>query len=167
METVDNNSWITTLKEMENNYGKNRNSLKQNFIYECENVKTFIVDSVTPAFQGFYQKCIDAMILFNDRNYTTLIDQLFNRDLPTITSIFLNVTRYILYIIGNVSYSGSFDKIIEILGNTIITSLILYIIAECLLFFFFIFVLFWNINIDCKNMFILKKVFEVTSSNDS
>ena len=167
METVDNNSWITTLKEMENNYGKNRNSLKQNFIYECENVKTFIVDSVTPAFQGFYQKCIDAMILFNDRNYTTLIDQLFNRDLPTITSIFLNVTRYILYIIGNVSYSGSFDKIIEILGNTIITSLILCIIAECLLFFFFIFVLFWNINIDCKNMFILKKVFEVTSSNDS
>ena len=167
METVDNNSWITTLKEMENNYGKNRNSLKQNFIYECENVKTFIVDSVTPAFQGFYQKCIDAMILFNDRNYTTLIDQLFNRDLPTITSIFLNVTRYILYIIGKISYSGSFDKIIEILGNTIITSLILCIIAECLLFFFFIFVLFWNINIDCKNMFILKKVFEVTSSNDS
>ena len=107
------------------------------------------------------------MILFNDRNYTTLIDQLFNRDLPTITSIFLNVTRYILYIIGKISYSGSFDKIIEILGNTIITSLILCIIAECLLFFFFIFVLFWNINIDCKNMFILKKVFEVTSSNDS
>ena len=167
METVDNNSWITTLKEMENNYGKNMNALKQNFIYECENVKTFIVDSVTPAFQGFYQKCIDAMILFNDRNYTTLIDQLFNRDLPTITSIFLNVTRYILYIIGKISYSGSFDKIIEILGNTIITSLILCIIAECLLFFFFIFVLFWNINIDCKNMFILKKVFEVTSSNDS
>ena len=167
METVDNNSWITTLIEIENTYGKSHNSLKQNFINECENVKTYIVNSVTPAFQGFYQKCIDAMILFNNRNYTSLISQLFDSDLPYVTKIFLNVTRYILYIIGKVSYSGSFDKIIEILGNTIITSLILCIIAECLLFFFFVFVLFWKINIECKNMFILKKVFEVTSSNDS
>ena len=107
------------------------------------------------------------MIKFNNRTYTDLIDNLFNSDLPNVTSLFLNVTRYILYIIGKVSYSGSFDLIINILGNTIIISLVLYIIAEFSLFIFFFFVYFWNINIECKNMFILKSVFEVTNSNDS
>ena len=107
------------------------------------------------------------MILINNRNYTELIDKLFNSDLSNISSLFLNVTRYILYIIGKVSYSGSFDLIKEMLGNTIIISLIIYIIIECLLFIFFFFVYFWNINIQCKNMFILTKVFDVTNSNDS
>ena len=166
METLDN-SWLTTMLKMREKYGRDINVLKGRFIEECENVKTFIVKSVTPAFQGFYQKCIDAMILFHDRTYKGLINNLFESELPYITSIFLNVTRYILYIIGKVSYSGSFDTILGILGNTIIISLILYIVAECLLFFFFFFVYFWNINIECKNMFILKKVFEVTNSNDA
>ena len=167
MATVENNSWITALRITGERTGKSVETLKNNFIDQCNNVQTFIVDSVTPAFQGFYQKCIDAMILFYDRSYEALIDKLFNSDLPNVTSIFLNVTRYILYIIGKVSYYGSFDLIIEILGNTIIISLVLYIIAECLLFIFFVFVYFWNINIECKNMFILKKVFEVTNSIDS
>ena len=167
METVDNNSWITALRATGEQLGKSIEMLKQNFIDQCDSVQTFIVGSVTPAFQGYYQKCINAMIKFNNRTYSELIDNLFNSDLPNVTSLFLNVSRYILYIIGKVSYSGSFDLIINILGNTIIISLVLYIIAECLLFIFFFFVYFWNINIECKNMFILKSVFEVTNSNDS
>jgi len=107
------------------------------------------------------------MISFNDRSYAGLIDKLFNYHLPNLTSIFLNVTRYILYIIGKISYSESFEKIINILGNAIILSLILYIIAEILLFIFFFFVYIWNINIECRNMFILKRVFEVTNLNDT
>ena len=166
MESIDN-SWLTTLNEMELNYGKNKAVLKRSFVKQCENVTTFIVDSVTPAFQSFYQKCIDAMILFDSRKYEDLIKQLLDSDLPWVTSIFLNVTRYILYIIGKVSYSGSFDTILGVLGNTIIISLILYVVSECLLFIFFFFVYFWNINIECKNMFVLKKVFEVTNSNDT
>ena len=167
MSTVDDNSWITTLRTTGKQLGKNIEILKQNFIDQCENVKTFIIESVTPAFQGLYQKCIDAMISLKNRTYSGLIDKLFNSELPEITSIFLNVTRYILYIIGKVSYSGSFELIINILGNTIIISLILYIIAECLLFIIFVFVYFMKINIECKNLFVLKKVFEVTNSNDS
>ena len=161
MESLEN-SWSSALKEMEDT-----NAYKKGFINHCENVTTFILNSVTPAFQGFYQKCIDAMILFKDRSYDELIKKLFYSDLPTVTTIFLNVTRYILYIIGKVSYSGSFDTIIGILANTIIISLVMYIVSECLLFVFFFFVYFWNINIECKNMFILKRVFEVTNSNDA
>ena len=125
------------------------------------------MESVTSSFQGFYQKCIDSMILFNDRSYENLIDKLFNSNLPYVTSLFNNVTKYILYIIGKVSYTGSFDTINDILGNSIVISLVLYIFAECLLFVFFFFVYIWNMNIECKNMFILKKVFEVTNSNDN
>ena len=167
IENVDNNSWVTTLKTVGEKLGKNTEILKSNFIDQCNNFKTFIVDSVTPAIHGFYQKCIDTMILINNRNYTELINKLFNSDLSNISSLFLNVTRYILYIIGKVSYSGSFDLVIEMLGNTIISSLILYIITESILFIFFFFVYIWNINIECKNMFILTKVFDVTNSNDS
>ena len=160
------NIWLDTLKIINIKYGLDINNQKQRFIQQCENTKTFVVDSVTTSFQGFYQKCFDEMITFNDRSYEGLIDKLFNHQLPNLTSTFLNVTRYILYIIGKVAYSEAFEKILKILGNIIITSLIIYISVEILLFIFFFFVYIWNINIECKNIYILKKVFEVTNLND-
>ena len=169
MMTIDNNSWMTAIITISENSGKSIDSLKQNFIDKCEEGKTFIYEGVTPSFQSFYQRCINAMISINNnaRTYDNLIQTLFNGNLAFVSSVFLNVTRYILHIIGKVSYTGSFDKIIEILENTIIISLVLYIVSEFLLFIFFFFVYIWNINIECKNIFILKKVFEVTNSNDA
>jgi len=79
---------------------------------------------------------------------------------------FLNVLRFIVYILGKVEYSESFEKILEILETVIVISLILYISVEILLFIIFIFIYIWNINIECRNMFILKHVFEVTNIND-
>ena len=160
------NIWLDTLKIINIKYGLDISIQKQRFIQQCENTKTFVVDSVTTSFQGFYQKCFDEMITFNDRSYEGLIDKLFNHQLPNLTSTFLNVTRYILYIIGKIAYSEAFEKILKILGNIIITSLIIYISVEILLFIFFFFVYIWNINIECKNIYILKKVFEVTNLND-
>jgi hypothetical protein len=162
-----NDSWLDTLEIINKKYGKDINIQKNEFIQQCENTKTFVLDSVTTSFQGFYQKCFDEMISFNDRSYEGLIDKLFNSHLPNLTLTFLNVTRYILYIIGRIAYSESFENIIHILGKVIIISLILYISAEILLFIFFFFVYIWNINIECKKMFILKKVFDVTNLNDS
>ena len=152
---------------MEEKYGINQDTLTEKFVEQCENAQTFILDAITPAFQGLYQKCIDAMIQFTNRTYKGLIDKLFYSDLPSMTSIFLNVTRYILYIIGKESYTGSFQQIINVLEKTIIFSLVLYIATECLLLVFFFFVYIWNINIECKNMYILKRVFEITNSNDN
>ena len=167
LSTIDNNSWLTALQIMESEHGKNRDVIFNGFVNQCESLDTFIVPSVTPAFEGFYQKCIDSMILFSDRSYDSLIDKLFNANLPFITTSFLNVTRYILYVIGKMAYTGSFENLILILGNTIIISLILYVIAEFLLFLFFFFIYIYNVNNDCKNMFILKRVFDVTNSNDA
>ena len=86
IETVDNNSWITALKINGEKLGKNIEVLKQNFIGLCNNAKTYIIDSVAPAFHGFYQKCIDSMILINNRTYTELINKIFDSDLPNITT---------------------------------------------------------------------------------
>ena len=162
-----NNSWLDTLKIINVKYGKDINIQKQGFINQCENEKVFVLNSGTTILQGYYQKCFNEMLSFTDRSYAGLIDKLFNYHLPNLTSIFLNVTRYILYIIGKLAYSESFEKIINILGNAIILALILYISAEILLFTFFFFVYIWNINIECRNMFILKRVFDVTNLNDT
>jgi hypothetical protein len=161
------NSWFDTVKTINIKHGIDIIIQKQKFVQQCENAKIFIVDSATTSFQGFYQKCFNEMMSFTDRSYAGLIDKLFNYDFPNFVSTSLNVTRYILYIIGKVSYSETFGKIMEILGNVILISLILYISIECLHFIFFFFVYIWNINIECRNMFILKKVFEVTNLNDS
>ena len=161
------NSFSTAVKNINIKYGKDINLQKQNFINQCEKINTFVGKSAASIFQGFYQNCIDAMILFSDRSYDGLIKKLFDSKLGMVTSIFLNVTRYILYIIGNESYTGSFKNIVTILGNTIITSMILYVVSECFLCIFFFFIYIWNINIECKNMFELKKVFEITNLNDS
>ena len=165
--SVENNSWLTTLNMIELEEGKDKNVMIQGFINQCEGLDTYIVGSVFPVFQGFYQKCITSMILISNRSYDALIDKLFNSNLPFITISFLNVTRYILYIIGKVAYTGSFENIIQILGHTIIISLIFYVVAECLLFFFFFYIYIYNVNNQCKNMFVLKKVFDVTNSNDA
>ena len=161
------NSWFDTVKTVNIKHGIDIIIQKQKFVQQCENAKIFIVDSATTSFQGFYQKCFNEMMSFTDRSYAGLIDKLFNYDFPNFVSTSLNVTRYILYIIGKVAYSETFGKIMEILGNVILISLILYISIECLHFIFFFFVYIWNINIECRNMFILKKVFEVTNFNDS
>ena len=162
-----NDSWKTTLNLMETKYGINQNSLTQRFVEQCESTQTFIVRAVIPALQGFYQKCINSMIQFTDRTYEGLIKKLFYSDLPEVSSIFFNVIRYILNIIGKESYTGSFEQIINILEKTIIISLILYITTECALLLFFFFVYIWNINIECKNMYILKRVFEIANTNDN
>ena len=164
---IISSSWKSTLNVMEEKYGINQNVLTQRFVEQCEKAQTFILDSVTPAFQGFYQKCLGAMIQITDRTYQGLINKLFYSDLPSVTSIFLNVTRYILYIIGKESYTGSFEQIIDVLEKTIIFSLVLYIATEVLLLIFFFFIYIWNINRECKNMYILKRVFEITNSNDN
>ena len=68
------------------------------------------------------------MLLLNNRTYEAMIETIFNSNLPTISSIFLNITRYIIYIVGKIIYTDAADKIIVILGNTIIITLILYIL---------------------------------------
>ena len=104
---------------------------------------------------------------YNNTGDEAMIETIFNSNLPTISSIFLNITRYIIYIVGKIIYTDAANKIIVILGNTIIITLILYICSECTLIIIFFFIYIWNINKECKNMFKLKSVFEITNSNES
>ena len=158
-----NNSFTKTMEIMKEKYNKDIDKLRQSFIKECEVTQSFIGNTVSPAYQSLYKKITDAMLLFNNRTYDGIINRIFNSSLPTISSQFLNVQIYIVYISGKITYSYATNKIIGILGNCIILSLILYIMVECVHFIFFFFIYIWNINIECKNMFKLKRVFEITN----
>jgi hypothetical protein len=162
--SIEESSFSSTVKIMKQKYNIDSEDLLKDFISECEKTQTFIGNSVSPSFQNLYQKITDAMILFNERTYDIIIQKIFNPYFQQLSSIFLNVTRYIIYIVGKVTYTYATNKMIEILGYYIIITLILYILSECTLFSFFCFVYIWNMNSECKNMFKLKSVFEITNS---
>ena len=164
MNSIEESSFSTTVKIMKQKYNFDSEDLLKDFISECEKTQTFIGNSVSPSFQNLYQKMTDAMILFNERTYDIIIQKIFNPYFQQLSSVFLNVTRYIIYIVGKVTYTYATNKMIEILGYYIIITLILYILSECSLFIFFCFVYIWNMNSECKNMFKLKSVFEITNS---
>ena len=163
---VDINSYSTAIKKIQEDYGKNYESMKNSLIKQCEKSKSFIGASISPALQSIYQKIIDSMILLEKRSYSDIINIIFDSSLANISSVFLNVTRYIIYIFGKVTYSDATTKIIAILENKINITLILYILSSLILFIIFFFIYIWNINAECKNMFILQSVFEVTNFNE-
>ena len=164
MDSLKGNSFSQTLLIVNEKYGINSDIIKESFVKECESIKPFIGNSVSPSFQNLYQTITDSMILFNNRTYEAIISEIFNSKFPKLSSTFLNIIRYIIYIVGKLTYTYASDRILEILGNYIIITLILYILSEISLFIFFFFVYIWNINTECKNMYILKSVFEITNS---
>ena len=164
IQSIEDISFDQTLLILKDKYNLNPERIKNGFIKECEENKPFIGNSVSPSFQSLYQKIADSMILLNNRTYKAIIDKVFNSNFPKISSLFLTVTRYIIYIVGKVTYTKASNRIIEILGNCIVLTLILYIISEISLFIFFFLIYIWNINTECKNMFKLKSVFEITNS---
>ena len=167
MNNIDTNSFSQTIEIMKNKYNRDPQKLLGKFVNLCENTQSFIGNSPSPCFQSLYQKFIDSMILFNNRSYEAIIDKIFNSSLPRMASVFLNLTRYIIYIAGKLTYTNANSRILEILGNYIIITLILYIIFECVHFIFFFFVYIRKMKNQCKNMFILKRVFEVTNPIES
>ena len=166
LNTVDENPFSKTVQVLKEKYNLDPEKIKESFTKICQKTQSFIGDSVSPSFQSLYKKVTDAMILFDDRSYKGIINKIFDDSLLTISSIFLNVTRYIIYFAGKMTYTKASEIIYNLLGKYIIITLIFYIISEIAHFIFFFFIYIWNINNQCKNMFKLKRVFEVTSSND-
>ena len=138
--------------------------MKAGFVKECEQSKPFIGNSVSPAFQNLYQKVTDSMILMNNRTYEAIIGKIFSSSFQRLSFLYLFVIKYIIYVVGNITYTDASNTILHILENYIIITLILYIIYEIILFIFFFFVYIFNIGTECKNMFRLKRVFEITNS---
>ena len=151
---------------MEKKYNIDPEKIKEGLTKICDKTQSFIGNSVSPSFQSLYKKVTDAMILFDDRSYEGIIKKIFDFSLKNISSIFLHVTRYIIYFAGKMTYAKASEIIYKLFGRYLIITLIFYIISEIAHFIFFFFIYIWNINNQCKNMFKLKRVFEVTSSND-
>ena len=163
LQDKSGNNFYRTINNIEQTYGEDIQKMKELFIEECESNQTFLGKSISQIFQSIYQKMMDFMILFKDRSYEGIINKIFNSSLPKISSMFLNVIKYIIYIIGKMTYTDASQRIINILETYIIITLVLYIISECILFIIFFFFYIRNIDIECKNMFTLKSVFEITN----
>ena len=163
----ESSSFSKTMNVLKENYNQDINKLLNKFVSLCNQTQLFIGNSISPSFQSLYQKIIDGMILFNNRTYESIINRIFSSSFLNISSTFLNIETYIIFIIGKVTYTDSSKRIINILENCIIITLIMYILSELtnIIIFFFIYIM--NMNIECKNIFKLKKVFEVTKSTES
>ena len=167
IDSLESNSFTQTIKILQEKYNIDYNLLKVGFVNECKDTQSFIGNSVSPAFQNLYQKITDEMILFKNRTYDGIIYRIFNSNFAKMTSVFINVISYIILIVGKITYMDASNEIIQILGNCIIITLILYVLSEIFLCIFFFFVYIWNMNTECKNMFKLKSVFEITNSIES
>ena len=165
--SVESNSFSRTMKIMNEKYNLNIDKLLSNFVDICEQTQSFIGEMVSPSFQSLYQKIIDGMISFDNRTYEGIINRLFSHSFLNLSSIFLNIEKYIIFIIGKTTYTDASARTINLLENYINFTLILYILSECanIIIFFFIYIM--NMNIECKNIFKLKKVFEITKSIES
>ena len=152
-----------TIEVMENNH--KTFGLKNIFVHNCVN-SHFIVDgSGLPAFQSLYQKCINAIVSLNDFSYEGLINKLFHRDFLVITIIFLNGVDFITNIFGKVSYTDARMNLFSFLDENIYLSLGLYCVSEAVLILIFIIIYVWKMNNKCRNMWKLKKMFQITDFN--
>ena len=167
IDSLESNSFTQTIKILQEKYNIDYNLLKVGFVNVCKDTQSFIGNSVSPAFQNLYQKITDEMILFKNRTYEGIIYRIFNSKFAKMTSVFINVISYIILIVGKITYMDASNEIIQILGNCIIITLILYVLSEIFLCIFFFFVYIWNMNTECKNMFKLKSVFEITNTIES
>ena len=104
LNSITDSSFAKTIEIMKEKYNHEPEALKESFTKECLSTQSFIGNSVSPAFQSLYKKVTDAMILFDDRTYEGIIDRLFSSGLKKISSMFLNVTRYIIYIVGKITF---------------------------------------------------------------
>ena len=164
LESMKTTMFAKTLIKIKEQNNIDIEQLKAGFVNECEESNPFIGNSVSPAFQNLYQKVTDAMILLNNRTYEEIIGKIFNISFQRLSSVYLFVIKFIIYVVGNITYIDASNTILQILENYIIITLILYIIYEIILFIFFFFVYIFNISTECKNMFKLKSVFEITNS---
>ena len=156
-------SFYRTVEIMEKQY--KIFGLKDIFVQYCIDSKLIIDGSILPTFQSLYQKVINGIVSLNDFSYDGLIDKLFHNDFLTITNLFLNCGRFIINIFGKISYTDARKNLFSFLNEHIYLSLILYCVSEVTLILIFILIYVWNTNNKCKNMWKLKRIFQITDSN--
>ena len=158
-----NSAFYKATKAMEKNYGIY--GLKNIFIQSCIEYELIIDHDALPAFQSLYQKIINSIVSLNDFSYEGLIDKLFSRDFKITTAIFLYNVQYITNIYGKLSYTNARMNLFAFLDENIYLSLILYCVSEVTMFLIFLLIYVRNMNNKCRNMWKLKKIFQITDSN--
>ena len=122
-------------------------------ITESKNLKTI--------FERHFQFMKNGMLSLTDFSYEGLNKNLDSTIIGRIAFFFFTTTIYIIDITTSIPHKNSVHKIMELLGNRILITEIIFLIFGVALILIILFFYIYNINKFCKQIFLLKKTFNI------
>ena len=127
-------------------------------ITESKNLKTI--------FERHFQFMKNGMLSLTDFSYEGLNKNLETTIIGRIAFFFFTTTIYIIDITTSIPHKNSVKKIMVLLGNRILITEIVFLIFGVALIIIILFFYIYNINKFCKQIFLLKKTFNILEMHE-
>ena len=122
-------------------------------ITESKNLKTI--------FERHFQFMKNGMLSLTDFSYNGLNKNLDSTIIGRIAFFFFTTTIYIIEVTTSIPHKNSIYKIMDLLGKRILTTEIIFLIFGVALIIIILFFYIYNINKFCKQIFLLRKTFNI------
>ena len=122
-------------------------------ITESKNLKTI--------FERHFQFMKNGMLSLTDFSYEGLNKNLDSTIIGRIAFFFFTTTIYIIEVTTSIPHKNSIHNIMELLGRRILTTEIIFLIFGVALILIILFFYIYNINKFCKQVFLLRKTFNI------
>ena len=103
----------------------------------------------------------NGMLSLTDFSYDGLNKNLDSTIIGRIAFFFFTTTIYIIEVTTSIPHKNSVHKMMELLGNRILITEIIFLIFGVALILIILFFYIYNINKFCKQIFLLKKTFNI------
>ena len=127
-------------------------------ITESKNLKTI--------FERHFQFMKNGMLSLTDFSYEGLNKNLETTIIGRIAFFFFTTTIYIIDVTTSIPHKNSVKKIMDLLGNRILLTEIIFLIFGVALILIILFFYIYNINKFCKQIFLLKKTFNILEMHE-
>ena len=122
-------------------------------ITESKNLKTI--------FERHFQFMKNGMLSLTDFSYEGLNQNLDTTIIGRIAFFFFTTTIYIIEVTTSIPHKNSVNKIMDLLGSNILVTEIIFLIFGVILILIILFFYIFNINKFCKQIFLLRKTFNI------
>ena len=122
-------------------------------ITESKNLKTI--------FERHFQSMKNGMLSLTDFSYEGLNQNLDTTIIGRIAFFFFTTTIYIIEVTTRIPHKNSVNKIMDLLGSNILVTEIIFLIFGVILILIILFFYIFNINKFCKQIFLLRKTFNI------
>ena len=112
-------------------------------------------------FERHFQFMKNGMLSLTDFSYEGLNRNLDSTIIGRISFFFFTTTIYIIEVTTSIPHKNSIHKMMELLGNRILITEIIFLIFGVALILIILFFYIYNINKFCKQIFLLKKTFNI------